>query len=137
VSAARRFAVVRVPLVAGDPTKYLIDGKVHSMTRTPVTIQVRGADGSLQPLTRTIYGTIHGPITGGVFGFPLFSWSKTEAYALRDPGSDNVRLINQVFEWMRSTSVRQTGATCTSPTAEPSPTSPTRTPLAATRRSAG
>lgn len=107
VSAARRLAIVRVPLLPSDPTKYLVDGRVHEMTRTPVTIRVREADGTLATRTRTVYGTLHGPVTTSFYGLGIFPWTPVAAFAIRDVGDENVRLVNQFFEFNRSTSVRQ------------------------------
>lgn len=107
VSAARRLAIVRVPLLPSDPTKYLVDGRVHEMTRTPVTIRVRQADGTLTTRTRTVYGTIHGPVTTSFYGAGIFPWTSVAAFAIRDVGDENVRMVNQFFEFNRSTSVRQ------------------------------
>lgn len=106
VSATRRLAVVRVPLLPSDPTKYIVNGRVREMTRTPVTIRVREADGRLTTRTRTIYGTIHGPVTTSFYGLGIFPWTSVAAFAIRDVGDDNARLVNQFFEFNKSTSVR-------------------------------
>jgi acyl-homoserine-lactone acylase len=105
VSTARRFLTYRETLVAGDPTSYLVDGKAVKMKTTKVTVQVKQEDGSLEPETRTLYSTKHGPITNSLQKQPLFGWTDEYAYALRDPNSDGLRFINHFFDADRSQSV--------------------------------
>ena len=44
-----------------NPRKYIVDGQSKDMTSKTVTVQVRQADGSLAPVSRTIYSTQCGP----------------------------------------------------------------------------
>jgi len=107
VSAARRAAVVRTPVVPGDPMKYTVDGKVHTIQAVPVTIQVRDKDGTLKPRSRRIYQTIYGPITTGMLGLPLLPWSFWDVYSIRDAAQDNARIVNQFFAFNKARSVRE------------------------------
>ncbi len=105
VSTSRRFLTYRESLVPGDPTSYYVDGVAKKMKATQVTVQVKQDDGTLVPETRTLYATEHGPITNSIQKTPLFPWSTTYAYALRDPNSDGLRFINHFFDADRAQSV--------------------------------
>ncbi len=75
VSTARRFGVYELTLDPADPTKYIYEGVSTPMTRTDVTVEVKGE----APVLRTFYSTRFGP----VLETNTFPWSKTHAYALR------------------------------------------------------
>lgn len=107
VSAARRAALVRTPLVEGDPMKYVVDGKVNTIRATPVTVMVRRKDGSLAKAERRVYSTIYGPITTSVLGLPLFPWWFGEVHSIRDAGQDNARIVNQFWAFNRARNVRE------------------------------
>ena len=62
VSTARRYGLFQLTLVPGDPTSYLRDGVATKMTAREITVQVKQADGSVAPVTRTLYESQHGPI---------------------------------------------------------------------------
>lgn len=107
VSAARRAAVIRTPLVPGDPMRYTVDGRVHTIEAVPVTIQVRDKDGNVKPWTKRIYRTIYGPITNGMLGLPLLPWTFGDVYSVRDVAQDNARIINQFLAFDEARSVRE------------------------------
>ncbi|MEX2196408.1 MAG: penicillin acylase family protein [Thermoleophilaceae bacterium] len=98
VSAARRFALMELTLVPGEPTKYVVDGEVHDMEETEVSVQVREEDGSVTERTHTFYSTIYGPIATSVLGIELLPWTHATAYALVDLNEDNARIVNQFIE---------------------------------------
>ena len=98
VSTARRFVPYEVALLPGKPTWYFTGGKFVQMKREKVTVQVRGAGGALEPRTRTLYSTKHGPITTSVTGLKVFPWNRGTAYALLDANGENFgRMINTFF----------------------------------------
>jgi len=107
VSAARRAAAVRVPLVAGDPMKYTVDGQVRTIEAVPVTIRFRDKDGTLKPWTRRIYQTVYGPITNGILGLPVLPWTFGDVYSVRDAAQDNARILNQFFAFNTARNVRE------------------------------
>ncbi|MDH6707358.1 acyl-homoserine-lactone acylase [Kitasatospora sp. MAA19] len=86
-SFAQHAAQFRLTLVPGDPTSYLVDGKAEPMGRQEVPVTVRGTDGTLSTVTRTLYTSRYGPVLGG-------SWSTEHAYALRDANAENLRSMN-------------------------------------------
>ena len=62
VSTARRFGYHELQLAPGDPTAYVYDGEVRTMTRRDVSVDVRQPDGTIVPVTRTLYETHFGPM---------------------------------------------------------------------------
>ncbi|MFD8754078.1 penicillin acylase family protein [Kitasatospora sp. NPDC059577] len=87
-SFADHATLYRLPLVPGDPTSYLVDGKAVPMDRRDVRVTVRGADGTLSTVSRTLYSSRFGPVLAD-------HWSGTYAYAVRDANAENLRSMNQ------------------------------------------
>jgi acyl-homoserine-lactone acylase len=99
VSTARRFVPYQLTILPGSPTSYIEDGQVKRMTADKVTVQVPGADGTLQPRTRTLYSSEHGPIFTSILGLPLFPWTPVTANAMYDGNAENFgRLLNHFFD---------------------------------------
>jgi len=105
VSTAFRFTPYQLVLVPGSPTTYLVDGQPRQMTARTVTVQVRQADGSLAPRSRTLYSTIWGPMMTSLDDLPLFPWTPLVAYAMGDVNANNFRLLNHFFDTDRAQSV--------------------------------
>ncbi|MCT6647183.1 penicillin acylase family protein, partial [Enterococcus faecalis] len=63
VSTAYRFSFYELTLAPNDPTSYVYDGQTYMMTATPLTIEVKEADGSITTRTRTLYRSKFGPMT--------------------------------------------------------------------------
>lgn len=106
VSTARRFAPYQLTLVPGAPTSYVEDGQVKQMRGDRVTVQVPGAGGRLEPRTRTLWSSEHGPIFTSILGLPLFPWNPVTAYALHDANAENFgRLFNHFFDMNTAQSV--------------------------------
>jgi len=87
VSASRRITFYSLKLSPGDPTAYLYDGAPRPMRKRVVTVDVRQPDGSLTPVTRTLYGTHYGPVIN-LAGLP---WTAERAVAYRDVNAANFR----------------------------------------------
>ena len=68
------------------------------MESDAVTIDVKQADGSIAPFTRTLYSTRYGPITQEISNQSLFGWTNSNAYAMFDANADNARLLNHYFD---------------------------------------
>jgi acyl-homoserine-lactone acylase len=98
VSTAFRFTPFELKLVPGSPTTYLYDGEPRQMKEETVTVQVRNADGSLSPRTRTLYSSHHGSILTSILGLPLFPWTPGTAWAMGDANAGNFRYLNHFFE---------------------------------------
>ena len=107
VSTAFRFTPFELRLVPGSPTTYLVDGQPKQMTSDTVTVDVRGADGSLQNQTRTLWNTEYGPVFTSILGLPLFPWTPTTAYAMGDVNAENMRYLNHFFETDQAQSTKE------------------------------
>ncbi len=106
VSTAFRFTPFQLTLVPGKPTEYLYDGQPTPMTSRTVTVQARQEDGSVQPVTRTLYSARFGPIFNELEGIPL-PWTPTTAFALGDANATNFRVFNHFLETDRAQSTEQ------------------------------
>ena len=106
VSTAFRFTPFQLTLVPGKPTEYLYDGQPTPMTSRTVTVQSKQEDGSLQPVTRTLYSSRFGPIFEELLGIPL-PWTAATAFALGDANATNFRVFNHFLETDRAQSTEQ------------------------------
>ena len=100
-SAGHRFVLYQLELVPGDPTSYRYGDEVRAMTSRSVTVDVAGADGTVQPLERTLWSSHHGPMVD----IPLLGWSDGMGFALRDVNQGNDRFISQYLAVDRARSV--------------------------------
>src|SRR5438067_8516921 len=106
VSTAFRFTPFQLTLVPGKPTEYLYDGQPTPMTSRTVTVQSKQEDGSLQPVTRTLYSSRFGPMFNSIEGIPL-PWAPTTAFRFADANATNVRVFNHFLETDRAQSTEQ------------------------------
>jgi acyl-homoserine-lactone acylase len=107
VSTAFRFTPYQLTLVPGSPTTFLRDGHPVQMTSRTVTVEVPGANGTLQPESRTLYTAPgYGPIFTSLEGVPL-PWTPVTAFAMRDANADNFRVFNHFFDVDQATSAPQ------------------------------
>ncbi|WP_447040845.1 penicillin acylase family protein [Streptomyces sp. DSM 118878] len=106
VSTASTYGLYEVPLVPGDPTRYLVDGVPEAMKSHRVRVRVREKDGTIRTVERTLWDSRYGPVLGaGPGGFPL-PWSKDTAFTLRDANKTNLRAMNN---WLALGRTRDTG----------------------------
>ena len=99
VSTAFRFVPYELQLDPADPTRYIVGGQSVPMDRDQVTVQVRQPDGTIAPVTRTLYSTRYGPITTSIRGQNVFNWTDSTAFALWDANAENFgRLLNHFYE---------------------------------------
>ncbi|RFS81139.1 acylase [Actinomadura spongiicola] len=87
------FALTELRLAPGDPTSYLVDGEARKMTKDEVTVQVKQRDGSLKPVTKTLWRTHYGPVVSSVDDIEL-PWTNQTAHAVIDPNATNLRVAN-------------------------------------------
>lgn len=104
VSAARRFALVQVPLVPFAPTKYFVDGRIRTMDKKTVTISVKESNGQITQRSRSFYSTIYGPVVTSVMGISLTPWTSSTATSVVDLNAENGRMVNQFIESNQATS---------------------------------
>jgi acyl-homoserine-lactone acylase len=89
VSTTPRFTIYQLTLDPADPTRYVYDGQTLDMQSTEHTVQVLQDDGSLQPVTRTLYRTRWGPM----FNAPVVGWSALSAFTWRDVNDNNLGML--------------------------------------------
>ncbi|HUP24859.1 MAG TPA: acylase [Thermoanaerobaculia bacterium] len=85
VSAGKRFTLYALDLVHGSPTRYRYDDGEREMTSRTVEVEVRGDDGTVETVQRTVWFSHYGPI----LDFPNVGWSAERVLALRDANEDN------------------------------------------------
>lgn len=111
-STDNRFTLRYLALDPSNPTRYIKDGKPVAMTAVPLTISVKGADGAVTQLSRTLYTTEYGPMLMD----SSFAWGSSSAFAIQDANLGNYKLIDQVILNGKATSVdtlREASATYT------------------------
>ncbi|MCX7169104.1 MAG: penicillin acylase family protein, partial [Proteobacteria bacterium] len=86
-------------------TSYLVDGQSVKMTSRTVSIQVRTADGSLQPKTQTVWSTLWGPVV--VVPRAGLNWTAKTAYALKDANLGNMRATDSSLGFGRARNVQE------------------------------
>ncbi len=92
VSTARRFTLYMLTL-GSDDTHYIKDGEERALQAKEITVQVKQGDGSLAPVTRTLYHSEYGPMIN-LAGLGLPAWDENTAFTLRDINLEN----SQSFE---------------------------------------
>src|SRR6516225_4309392 len=106
-STAFRFTPFQLTLVKGHPTEYLQNGKAVAMTPRTVTVLARQPDGTLVPVTHTLWWTRYGPVFNNWEGIPL-PWSTTSAFAFADANANNLaRAFSTWFGFARASSTQQ------------------------------
>ena len=105
VSTGKRFTLHELTLADGDPTAYLIDGKPEKMTSRTVSAPVRGADGSQQTKSATLWSTRWGPVV--VIPRAGLNWTAKTAYALKDANLGNVRAADASMGFGRARNVQE------------------------------
>ncbi|WP_028101469.1 penicillin acylase family protein [Pseudoduganella violaceinigra] len=100
-STDNRFTLRYLVLDPSNPTRYIKDGKPVVMTAVPLTISVKGADGAVTQLSRTLYTTEFGPMLMD----SSFAWGTASAFAIQDANLANYKLIDQVILNGKSSSV--------------------------------
>jgi acyl-homoserine-lactone acylase len=91
VSAGNRFTAYRLKLVPGSPTTYVYGDGRRDMTSRDVTVEVRGDDGRVSEVTRTMWSSHYGPI----IDFPGFGWTDAATITYRDANIDDDEFIEQ------------------------------------------
>jgi len=99
VNTSVHYTLYALQLDPANPTRYVYDGQARDMTKKTLTVQVRQADGSVVPVTRTYYSSSHGPIV--VIPGQL-AWDRTMAFAMRDANLENWRQVEHFFRVNRA-----------------------------------
>jgi len=103
VDTSKHFTLFRLTLDPKDSTRYMLDGKSIPLEKTSVTVQVRQADGSVKPVTRSVYSSQFGPVVQ----WPgKLDWDSRHAFSLRDANLGNDRVLQQWYAMNRATSLK-------------------------------
>jgi acyl-homoserine-lactone acylase len=76
------------------------------MTSRTVTVQALQEDGTLKPVSRTLYSARFGPIFNSLEGVPL-PWTAAEAFSLGDANATNFRVFNHFMDTDRAQSTEE------------------------------
>jgi acyl-homoserine-lactone acylase len=93
VSTADTITPYQLTLVQGHPTEYVYNNKMATMTSQAVTVEVASANGTITPVSRTLWYTRYGPVINSLEGMQL-PWNTQMAFALADVNAGNLRLLN-------------------------------------------
>jgi acyl-homoserine-lactone acylase len=98
-SCGHRFTVYRLELSPDDPTRYRYGDDERAMTSRTHAVAVRGDDGGLVDVSRTLWATHHGPM----LNLPLLGWGLETGFAYRDANLDNAQVIEQFARMNQAT----------------------------------
>jgi acyl-homoserine-lactone acylase len=104
-SAALRFTPYELRLAPGNPTAYVVDGRVEAMTAHDVSVKTRSPSGELEDASHTFYLSRFGPV------FELadagLEWTGQAAFALADANATNFRAFDQFLAINRAQGIRE------------------------------
>lgn len=98
-SRGNRFTLAKLDLAPGAPTSYRYGDEIRDLTGTDVTVEVLGDDGTVAPVTRTLWRSHHGPMVN----LPLLGWGLETAFTYRDANLDNDHVIGQFLGMCQAT----------------------------------
>lgn len=104
VSSAANFTPYQLTLVPGSPTEYVYNGSPEAMTSRTVTVETASADGTITPVSRTLWYTRYGPVINSLVGTQL-PWNTQTAFALADANAGNFRFLNHFLATDEASSV--------------------------------
>ena len=103
VSTGRRFTLYELTLVPGDPTSYVVDGKLEKMRAKSVETALRGADGQMTNRTTTLWSSRWGPLL--VIPRAGLGWTDKLAYAIKDAATLDARFADTWLDIDRARNV--------------------------------
>lgn len=74
------------------------------MSQKTITVQVRQADGSLQPYVQTVYASHFGPMVNLASLSPSLGWTSSSAISFRDANAGNYKMLEQWLAMARAQS---------------------------------
>ncbi|MEE1886555.1 acylase [Pseudomonas sp. 137P] len=102
VDTSKHFTLYRLQLDPKDATRYLYDGQSLPLERQQLKVTVKGKDGTLSEVERTIHLSKFGPVVQ----WPgRLDWDNQAAYSLRDANLDNTRVLQQWYRINRADSL--------------------------------
>lgn len=100
-SRGNRMTIYRLDLAEGDPTSYRFGDETRSMSPREHQVMVRGDDGELTPVTRTLWSSHHGPM----LNMPLLGWGNEIGFTYRDANLANTTMVEQFVRMNTATSL--------------------------------
>lgn len=103
VSTAYRFTPYEYRTLPGLPMLYLTDHGIKRLEKRPVSITVKGEDGKLSQVTKTLYRTEDGYVMDNPA--TLMGWTPVSVFAMRDANGEHLRAIDSFLEMSKASSV--------------------------------
>lgn len=104
VSQSKRFTLYQLTLDPANPLRYRYGDQWREMSQKEITVQVRQADGSLQPHVQTLYASHFGPMVNLASLSPTLGWTSSSAVSFRDPNAGNYKMLEQWLAMARAQS---------------------------------
>ena len=107
VSAGNRFTAYMLQLVPGKPTTYKYGDEEREMTPTDITVEVKGDDGEIDEVTRTMWSSHYGPIIDvrAEMDIPQLGWTEETALTYRDANIDDDEILDQYLGMIQAGSL--------------------------------
>ncbi|MGV2842827.1 penicillin acylase family protein [Aeromonas hydrophila] len=107
VSQSKRFTLYQLTLDPANPLRYRYGDQWREMSQKAITVQVRQADGSLQPYIQTVYASHFGPMVNLASLSPSLGWTSSSAISFRDANAGNYKMLEQ---WLAMAKAQSTPA---------------------------
>lgn len=104
VSQSKRFTLYQLTLDPANPLRYRYGDQWREMSQKEITVQVRQADGSLQPYVQTLYASHFGPMVNLASLSPSLGWTSSSAVSFRDANAGNYKMLEQWLAMARAQS---------------------------------
>lgn len=103
VSTGYRFTPYEYRTVPGFPTKYVTDQGIKDLEQRPVEVTVKGKDGKLSTVTKTLYRTDEGYVIDNPK--TLMGWTPLSVVAIRDANAEQLRTLDSFLEMSQAKDV--------------------------------
>ena len=104
VSQSKRFTLYQLTLDPANPLRYRYGDQWREMSQKEIAVQVRQADGSLQPYVQTVYASHFGPMVNLASLSPSLGWTSSSAISFRDANAGNYKMLEQWLAMARAQS---------------------------------
>ena len=102
VSQSKRFTLYQLELDPQNPLKYKYGDEYRDITSEKVTINIKQADGSLQPYSKEVFFSHFGPIVDLGTLSPSLGWNQVSAIAFRYANAGNDRMLSQWIDMAKA-----------------------------------
>ena len=104
VSTAFRFTPYEYRTLPGFPMLYLTDHGLKKLEKRSVDVTVKGKDGALSTVTKTLYRTEDGYVMDNPA--TLMGWTPISVFAMRDANGEQLRTIDSFLNMSKASSVK-------------------------------